>query len=322
MKRLPRNLVANSIDAYVLSLETINRVSISYRMEAFCFLFCNAWELLMKAHLLHLGQRIFYRKKRKQARRSLTLDDCLGRIFTDANNPVRLNIAKIEELRNAAMHLVVPFVPPGIMGIFQAGVLNYSRTLQQWFGISVSSKVPLGMMSLVYDFDPEEHSLESAQLHRKLPTETVRWLNEFQQDVRSKALALAAESQSFYISIDLKLALVRNPSNADISLSPGTGGAQGVLIGVPKNADETHPYRQKDVMEQINSHLGGTGKIDPYDLQCVKRVYNVPNRPDFYYKSKFAAPQYSHAYIEWLKAQYNANPVFYSDARNKVKVQK
>ena len=45
-------LVDKSVDAYVLALETINRISIQYRMEAFCYLLCNAWELLLKAKIV------------------------------------------------------------------------------------------------------------------------------------------------------------------------------------------------------------------------------------------------------------------------------
>jgi len=61
MKHLTRNLIDNSIEAFVLALETINRPSVKYRMEAFCFLYCNSWELLMKARLLLEGKRIFYK---------------------------------------------------------------------------------------------------------------------------------------------------------------------------------------------------------------------------------------------------------------------
>ena len=35
---LKGKLVAKSLDAYVLSLETINRLSVKYRVEAFCYL--------------------------------------------------------------------------------------------------------------------------------------------------------------------------------------------------------------------------------------------------------------------------------------------
>ena len=49
---LKARLVDKSIEAYVLALETINRLSIQYRLESFCYLFCNAWELLLKAKIL------------------------------------------------------------------------------------------------------------------------------------------------------------------------------------------------------------------------------------------------------------------------------
>ena len=138
MKRLTRDLRENSIEAFILALETVNRPSVKYRMEAFCFLFCNAWELLMKAKILNDGNKIFYRKKRKQPRRSLSLDDCLNCVFTSESNPIKLNIKTIHELRNNAIHLVIPFIPIDIMGLFQAGVLNYPQVLQDWFGISLS----------------------------------------------------------------------------------------------------------------------------------------------------------------------------------------
>lgn len=42
-------LLNSSIDAYILSLDTINRLSVRYRVENFAYLICNAWELLLKA---------------------------------------------------------------------------------------------------------------------------------------------------------------------------------------------------------------------------------------------------------------------------------
>ena len=49
---LKGRLVDKSVEAYILALETINRLSIKYRLEAFCYLLCNAWELLLKAKIL------------------------------------------------------------------------------------------------------------------------------------------------------------------------------------------------------------------------------------------------------------------------------
>ncbi len=138
----------------------------------------------MKAKILADGGKIFDKKKRKQPRISIKLNECLNRLFIFETDPVKSNIRRISDLRNNAMHLVIPFIPPDIMGLFQAGVLNYPKALQDWFGINISDRVPLGMMALVYDFDPKMHSLEYPKIRRKLPAETVRWLTSFQQDIR------------------------------------------------------------------------------------------------------------------------------------------
>ena len=228
---------------------------------------------------------------------------------------VIINIEKITELRNTATHLVVPFVPPDIMGLFQAGVLNYSCTLGDWFGISLSDRVPLGMMSLVYDFDPEKHSLEGAKLHRKLPAETIQWLGEFQQSVRERAKGLGASSTGFFIPIELKLALVRNPRKADVNISAGAYGREALLVEVPKEPDKTHPHRMKDVIGLVNLALAGSTNINSFDIVCIRAEHNIQSRADFYYKSKFASPQYSQTFVDWLIKRYQNNSNFFAQAR-------
>ena len=75
---LKGQLVEKSVDAYVLALETINRLSIKYRVESFAHLVCNAWELLLKARLLDTEKSrnaIYYKKKRNEGKRTLSLRD-------------------------------------------------------------------------------------------------------------------------------------------------------------------------------------------------------------------------------------------------------
>lgn len=323
MKRLTRNLRNNSIEAFVLALETVNRPSVKYRMESFCFLFCNAWELLMKAKLLNEGDKIFYKKKYRKPRRSLSLDDCLNRIFTSENDPIKLNIKAIHELRNTATHLAIPLIPTDIMGLFQAGVLNYPKMLQEWFGISLSDRVPLGMMSLVYDFDPTEYSLEHPKMRRKMSAETVRWLTSFQQDIRSQATSLGNTVMQFYIPIDLKLAIVKNPSKADIVLSSSTTADQEALIlEVPKDVDKTHPYRSKDVEALVSARLADKPPFNRYDILCIRKIYNIKSRAEFYYKSKFWTPRYSELFVEWIVKQATKHPDFFRRVRARYKKQK
>jgi len=319
MSKLFRSLRESSIEAIVLSLEIINKLSISYRLQTFAFLFCNAWELLLKAKLVADKRKIFYRKKRGKPRLSLSLDDCLARLFTDADDPIKLNIERVAELRNNAMHLVIPAVPPDVMALFQAGVINYCNKLREWLGVEISQRIPLGMMSLVYDVDPSAHPLDGALLKRKVPAQSLVWLKAFQDSVRAQADNLGTAKDQFYIPINLKLALVKNPKAADVVLSSGPRGKEAVLVEVPKNPDTTHPYRQKDVIAAVNPRITAPHAINSYDLLCVRKVHNIEPKAEFYYKSKFASPQYSGAFVDWIVEQFEKNPDFFTVAKTKCK---
>jgi len=274
----------------------------------------------MKAKLLNSGQKIFYRKKRKQPRKSLSLDDCLKRVFTSINDPVKLNIERIHNLRNSATHLVIPFIPIDIMGLFQAGVLNYPKLLKEWFDISISDRVPLGMMVLVYDFDPSQHSLEHARMTRKLSPETIKWLTEFQTDIRKQATSLGENAQRFYIPVDLKLAIVKTPGKADLVLGSGTGGKEALILEVPKDPNKTHPYRQTEVVSLVNQKFGGAILFNRFDFQCIKKVYSIENRPEFCYLPKFYSPQYSEKLVDWIVEQMSKKPDFCMRTRSKAKI--
>ncbi len=176
---LKGRLLDKSIEAYILALETINRLSIQYRTETFCYLICNAWELLLKARILDTDRNlnyIFYKKKRGQRKRSLSLRDCLNRSIPNPKDPIRRNIERIEDLRDEATHLVLGQVPREVLGLFQACVINYHRRLGEWFDVSLSDRVPVGMMAIVYDVGPEGFDLNDKRLRRNLDVRLLSFL--------------------------------------------------------------------------------------------------------------------------------------------------
>ena len=121
---LKGRLLDKSLEAYVLALETINRLTIQYRLESFCYLFCNAWELLLKAKILdgNVDQEdIYYKTPIGKPKRTLSLRDCIKRILPNAKDPMRRNIERIEELRDESVHLVIGQIPTDIMCLFAGG---------------------------------------------------------------------------------------------------------------------------------------------------------------------------------------------------------
>lgn len=95
------------------------------------------------------------------------------------------------------------------MALFQACVLNYHKRLNEWWGISLSDYVPVGMMTIVYDLSPEQLDFSNSILRRQLGSDTVKYLAEFQAQVQQEFEELGKPTE-FSIDIDYKLALVKN----------------------------------------------------------------------------------------------------------------
>lgn len=314
MRRLVRNLRDASGDAFVLALETVNRPSVAYRLQASVILFCNAWELLLKAWLLHNGQRVFRRKRRNLPRESLSLDECVGRLFTDVGDPVRLNIETMSELRNRAAHFVISFIPPDIMGLFQASVVNYTQRLQQWFSVSISERVPVGMMALVYDFDPSEYSLSNPRVRRRLTAETAKWLAEFQQQIKTRASGLGDRGSEYTIQIDYRVALVKSPAKADIVLGTGGGDIRGTIIEVPRDVERTHPWYERQIVDAVNAELKQYGiTINGYDLRGVRKVHKIADKGEFVWQSD--RTRYKPSFKDWIVTRAIDDRAFFTNAR-------
>lgn len=320
---LKGRLVDKSVEAYVLALETINRLSIQYRVETFCYLMCNAWELLLKAKILEdegKPSSIYYKKHRGKPKRSLSLRDCLNRIIPNQEAPERRNIERIAELRDEAVHLVFSQIPRDVLFLFQAGVINYHNRLNEWFGVSLSERVPVGMMSLVYDMRPEQGDLTDKRLRRKLGRDAAAFLARYCSQLKQEFDHLQRPAQ-FSIGIEYRLVLTKNQDEADILLSTGPmGGAAAQIIEVPRDPSRSHPFRQKEVIEKIKLAVTGL-QINQYDIQCVNKVHRIKRRPEYFYQGKVkgSPAQYSQTFVDWLFIQYQRDQQFFQKTREKAK---
>ena len=102
---IQEQLIDKSKEAFVLAIEIYNKPSIKYRLEGFSFFICNAWELMLKAHIInkHGDESIYYKDK---PNRTISLDQCVKLIFTNEKSPLRRNLEKIIELRNTSTHFI------------------------------------------------------------------------------------------------------------------------------------------------------------------------------------------------------------------------
>ncbi len=320
---LKGRLLEKSIEAYILSLETINSLSVKYRIEAFTYLLCNAWELMLKAKIIDDTKQtrsIYYPTRPDGKKTTLALRDCLKRLMPDDKDPVRTNLEALADLRDDACHLVISKVPREVMGLFQSSVLNFHIKLNEWFNISLSDRVSVGMMTIIYDFTPDLFDTANPRLRREMGKETARYLQEYQAKLRQTYNDLGKPT-AFSIDINYRLVMTKKVGDADVFLTTGDGGEQSRIVEVPKDPSKTHPYRQKDLIIEVNKALGDIAQINTRDILCVVRVYNIKKRPEFYYQGALQGSQvqYSPAFAEWLKEQYDKRSSFFVDARKKFK---
>lgn len=279
MKRLTRSLLQRSQQAFILSLEIFNKPTIQYRIEGFCFTFINAWELLLKARLLHTSGKegaIYYPKKRGQPRRSLSLRDTLARVITDENDPVRQNIERIADLRDQAIHLLIPEMEAIYAGLFQAGAINFADYLKKWFERSVGDQPPL--LSLVWDLK----DLDPKVIQKRHGKNILQFLQSQRDQIRETEDKLS--DRRFSISIEYKLVLTKKPKEADITLGTGPGGAiAGQIVEVPKDVSTTHPYTQNKALEAIKGKLPQGQKFTTFDFQAVLHKESTKKTDSKYY---------------------------------------
>lgn len=80
--------------------------------------------------------------------------------------------------------------------------------------------------------------------------------------------------------------------------------------------DQSHPYRQKEVIREVNARLG-EGTVNAFDVLSVRRVHAISEetRPEFVHVPKFGSPQYSDAFVDWLVAEHQRDPAFFANAK-------
>ena len=94
LTELSDKLLEKSKEAFIVGIELYNKPTIKYRVEGFSFFICNSWELMLKAHMIKtLGDNSIYYKDKPD--RTLSLESCIKKIFTNDKDPLRINLEKI-----------------------------------------------------------------------------------------------------------------------------------------------------------------------------------------------------------------------------------
>jgi hypothetical protein len=246
-------LITKSQEAFILAVELYNRPSIRYHAEGCALFLCNAWELMLKAYIVmkHGEQSIYYRDNPS---RTLSLEDCLKKVFTNKRDPLRENMRRIIDLRNTCTHFITEEYELFYGPIFQVCVKNYDEKLRSLHDIEISDLIPENhlVLSVKRDlFDPEK-------VRARYSPEVVEKMLLLHNSI---AVGAGEDGDRRYAGLyETSFVITKNPEKADLAVRIDKNADAGIIIVKDiKLVSDKYPYTTKLGIEAINKKLSRKG---------------------------------------------------------------
>ena len=166
MSDIVEKLLDKSKEAFLMAIEVYNKPSIKYRIEGFSFFICNAWELMLKAYMINkFGYSSIYHKDNPE--RTLSLENCVKKVFTNDKDPLRKNLEKIIDLRNTSTHFITEEYEMVYIPLFQACVLNFTEKMRAFHDLDMTTIIPQNFLTLSVSMK----ALSESEIIAKYPEE-------------------------------------------------------------------------------------------------------------------------------------------------------
>ena len=313
MEDLERRLKDKAIEAFLLAIEIYNKQTIKYRVEGFSFFIINAWELLLKSYIIRRdGNKAIYYKDNPG--RTLSLENCIKKVFTNEKDPLRINLERIIELRNTSTHFITPEYESLYLPLFQANVDNFSDKLHDLLNeelVQYVSESFLRLPTSVCTIQPE-------QIRAKYTDAVSARFIELNNKISEQQGKLGSR---FAISI-VHTYKITKKDGADVEkIRISKDGEPAKIIDRPKDFSSTHPYTANKAIEKLNALLrrssvevyfrGNRTTLNKSHLTNLNRSYGVKNNQDFCYTNTlYKNPQYSYsqALIDILYEELRKHP--------------
>ncbi len=300
-------LIEKSKEAFVMAIEIYNKPTIKYRVEGFSFFICNAWELMLKAHMINkFGENSIYYKD--NPKRTITLENCIQKIFTNEKSPLHRNLLKIIELRNTSTHFITEEYEMIYIPLFQACVLNFVEKMQEFHQVDMTEVVPQNFLTLAVSMK----SLDDNVIRVKYPEEIAERILE----TNSSLIPMINENnQSFAIKIEHYHYLTKDKNKATSFVHVDRTAEAGVkIIKELKDPSNTHKYTMKTALKEINRQLLKDGidiKVNAYHFDLFNKVFGLKENEKYCYIHRiYAQPSYSYSMqaVELIVGEIKKDP--------------
>lgn len=311
---LVSKLLEKSKEAFMMAIEVYNKPSIRYRVEGFSFFICNAWELMLKAHIIKTkGEAAIYYKDNPD--RTITLENCIKLVITNEHSPVRKNLLRIVDLRNTSTHFVVEEYEMVYIPLFQACIFNYSEKMMEFHDIDITQLVPQNFLTLSVSMA----ALNAAEIRAKYPGQISEKLLSTSEAINSD---IDSHNNSFAIRVEHHHYLTKNKNQATDIVRIDNSADVGVkIIKELKDPNDTFKYTAKKCIKEINSrlnrskvqlmHEGQAITFNMFHLNLFNKYYNIKENEKLCYAFKVQNPPtyaYSLQAIDFIVEEIKKDP--------------
>lgn len=260
-------------------------------------LFYLQWlELLLKAFLINKTQDINTINYKDDSNRTISLDDCVEKVFTSTTDKTKNNITFIRNIRNKATHLILPEFDFILSPVFQRCLTNFNKFFKKHFPDYKLNEKVTPFIALVNPGNDENVSSLILNPANLLLLEKVKKELD-NDDSLSQTLRLISTNKE--TEADIKFAITKDSEE------------KARLINVPKNIEKTHPYTTNEVIKRIKEtlemSLGPNHGFTSNKFQDICKRKGIKNNQDYCYQfeySKNKIYKYSGITIEYVSRIY------------------
>ena len=266
-----KQLIDKSQEAFVFAIEIYNKPSIKYRLEGFSFFICNAWELMLKAHMINkFGEDSIYFDDKPN--RTISLERCVQKIFTNEKAPLRKNLEKIIELRNTSTHFITEEYEAVYVPLLQACVFNFVDKMMEFHNVDMTQVIPENFITL----SVRMKSLDETEIRGKYEKQVAERLisvNDSLQPLMEK------NNSAFAIKVEHYHYATKKREEATELYHIEKKAEEGVrFIKEIKNPNETHKYNAKACIKEINKRLSKDEIVMLYNgVETELNMYHFKN---------------------------------------------
>lgn len=303
-----------------MGLEIYNKPTIKYRIEGFSFFICNAWELMLKAHLINTyGEDIIYYKNDKE--RSISISEAVAKVYTDVRQPLRRNLEEIIHLRNEATHLVTKDDEILYAPFFQSNVLSFSEQIKRFHDVNITDHISQSFLTLSVDIN----ILTDEEIKKKYSPQTAKAHLERRKHLEK--LKEKHNSNDLYIPVRVEFFSTKKKDEADF-LYAIDNSSEDKIGYIKQEIDPKDKYnlKRKQVIDGINKQIQARGlefhyistngnmAFNGHTLMLIMDYYNLEEKHVY----QFAyVKRYSQQLVTEIVNIIEQNPDVISHIQNK-----